>query len=329
MLLKPKKIVKGGVSPVNSIGEESLLFLRFSREKTAVALTQNPIEEVMKKKLWILSFIMAMVFMMAGANSAFASVLILNADKENGVGNWTGEDGLQTVLDKITVSPSPIVGDSRLDVNAHQLSFDKWWSISGSGGSVSTIVIELAGWSGTNTFGIYDRADILNKVEIFDGADSNNSGPAGTPAQVRVSMTSTGDVIVDSIDIGIDFNRNMFGFYLDASGNYDPNDPLVDMGGIWYSDTSKNADGTDHMAAYQGLGIDTIQVGNFAAGLWTTNEYILAWEDKSAAYMDGDYQDFVVIVESVTPAVVPIPSALLLLSSGLMGFVGFRRKFRS
>ena len=79
------------------------------------------------------------------------------------------------------------------------------------------------------------------------------------------------------------------------------------------------------MVAFEGKGIDTIQIANLAPGLWTTNEYALAWEDLKGGG-DGDYQDFVVMVESVVPTAVPVPAAALLFGSGLLGLMGIARR---
>ena len=59
---------------------------------------------------------------------------------------------------------------------------------------------------------------------------------------------------------------------------------------------------------------------------WTNAEYILGWEDRLSNLSDKDYQDLVIMVESVNPAPVPEPATMLLLGSGLIGLAGFGRK---
>ncbi len=95
--------------------------------------------------------------------------------------------------------------------------------------------------------------------------------------------------------------------------------------GVWFSDTSLNSDGYDHMAAYQGAG-DLVNLPDVAPGVWSPSEYILAWEDLDGAIADGDFEDFVVMVESVQP--VPLPGAVWLFGTGLMALVGFARRRR-
>jgi hypothetical protein len=226
-----------------------------------------------------------------------------------------GGDGagtsLQDVFNALTIAPT--AGLSSIDVNSDQLSdfMDSYWSISATGGSVATIVVELAGFRNTNGFGIYDAADPNSKVWLFGGA-------ATVGSQSLISIMSDGSVWRNFSDTGINFSGNNFGYFLDSRAG-------GPGGGVFYSDTSLNTDGIDHMVAFEGKGIDTIQIANLAPGLWTTNEYALAWEDLKGGG-DGDYQDFVVMVESVVPTAVPVPAAALLFGSGLLGLIGIARR---
>ena len=103
-----------------------------------------------------------------------------------------GDNGaeLQAVLDGITLSPNP--GQSSVNVLEDGIpdAYDSYWSIHATGGSVSTIVIEIAALAGTNTFGLYDAADSTKKVEVFSGSDG-----AGT--QKVVSIDASGKVYVN------------------------------------------------------------------------------------------------------------------------------------
>ena len=219
---------------------------------------------------------------------------------------------LQGVLDDITLAPT--AGQSSVDVLTDDVadSFDSYWDITATGGSVSTLVVELAAFAPDNVFGIFDSSNPMNKVTVF-------AGSAGSGAMATISITSVGDVYLNHADTGIDFGATTFGYFLDSS--------FYANGGFWYSDTSLNNDSMDHMYAYQGKDIDTVQLGPWAPGLWTSNEYVLAFEDLGFnASSDGDYTDMVLMVESVQP--VPIPAAVLLFGSGLFGLIGIRRKVR-
>ena len=225
-----------------------------------------------------------------------------------------GGASLQGILDNITTAP--VAGDSSVDVpNDYMIdSLDSYWNVTGTGISGTTMIIELAGYAGTNTFGVYNSGQY---VELFAG--SNVAGD-----QVTLSIKLDGSVYVDNVDKGVDFTNYMFGYYLDSSAGAD--------GGLWHSDTSLNTDSMDHMAAYQGTNTDWVQIADIAPGLWSNNEYILAFEDL--AYTgepedykypgDGDYNDMVLMVESVRP--IPEPATLFLLGSGLVGLAGIGRK---
>lgn len=85
---------------------------------------------------------------------------------------------------------------------------------------------------------------------------------------------------------------------------------------LWTSLESQNSDGLDHMVTWLITGSDGKP--NNSIGSW-----VIAWEDLPGGG-DRDFNDLVVEL-SVAP--VPIPSAILLLSSGLIGLVGIGRNF--
>lgn len=225
-----------------------------------------------------------------------------------------GEQTLQEILDSITVTPTP--GVSSINVITDQLSSDEIWTSTASGGAIATFIIEIATFANTNSFGIYDLTS-ASFLEIF-------SGPQREGSQATLKFYDNGLITVSNDSIGrygeATFSSNNFGFYL-GTNNF----------GTFYSQASKNSDGLDHMVAFQGNNIDELKIAPFKPGVWTSDEYILAWEDVpvSTFYFDADYNDLVVLIESVRP--VPEPASLSLIGIGLATMLssGFFKRKRS
>jgi hypothetical protein len=172
---------------------------------------------------------------------------------------------------------------------------DALWQTENQTGMVQ-IRVELAGNAGSNTFGLYDPfTNIL--TPLFEGSDS-----AGARGYIQVYQES-GQWYLESFDTtGTDayqlslqtLSTSAFGFYLGTLSN-----------GTFFSETGENSDGLDHMYAYGPV-------------IGKPFDYILAWEDLITG-QDRDYQDFVATLVDITPITVPLPPAVWLLASGLLG----------
>lgn len=238
--------------------------------------------------------------------SFFTIILILIAGNAKAVQILVGpETSLQTILDNITVGDK----GSSIDVNKDQLAdtTDSFWSIGATGGSLSTFIIEIAGHADLNNFGLYDFHNPSLQVELFGGTN-------GQGDQSLISIFADGSVYKNFIDQGIDFAQNKFGYYF-VNGD----------GVTFYSDTSRNSDNFDHMVAFQGNNIDLVSLPPYSPGYFYENEFILAWEDLPGGG-DQNFNDMVLMVESVTPVPNPEPATMLLFGSGLIGIAVLGRK---
>lgn len=181
------------------------------------------------------------------------------------LGEWgtSASAGLQSIIDDRGNSLVSIGND------AHQFddANDSLWSATGN--LSASMVIELAGFAPNNSFGIYNALNPSERMQIFGG-----SAVAGN---VTGTIPST--------------PYSTFGFYLENTKE----------GFTFFSDSSLNDGGLDHMVAYAGQG-ETLGLGNNPASpdgsfVWDEDTLLLGWEDLSLG--DADYNDMVVMIKNV------------------------------
>jgi hypothetical protein len=137
--------------------------------------------------------------------------------------------------------------------------------------------------------GTYNSSDF---VPLFDVAGFTNAIGLGGPSAP------------------LDWGNVPFLWALDPSGEQ-----------LWTSQSSpgsgQNGDEFDHMVTW-------LIEGNEDRPNNTVGNYVIAWEDLR----NGGDQDFNDLVVEVTATPIPIPAAILLLGSGLVGLAGIRKKFK-
>lgn len=222
--------------------------------------------------------------------------------------NGSGEPSLQGTLDSLLGAGAlSATGDCVADGR------DAAWSTVGNTAAAS-ILIELAGNASSNTFGVYDLADPNRRLTIFEGNDAVSSF-----ANLRVAHLNDGSWRISVREFNnpddpngwtaMNMATSAFGFYLSTASN-----------GTFFSNSALN--GEDHLYAYAGAGTAFLS-GPLADEVFDVNDFILAWEDLAGGG-DRDFQDFVAVVQDVTP--VPLPTAVWLFASGLIGLVGVARR---
>lgn len=177
--------------------------------------------------------------------------------------------GLQTYLNS--------KGES-INVLTDQINAQSW-STSASGNSVFTLMVEYAGNEAGNAIGVYNTDDAAPVLfEVFPGVASQ-----GWHAMISFTATQLVVYLFDGANALVSFTTyngihpNSFGFY------------LAGPGGTFYSQDGRNPGTSAQILTYGGT------AANYG-------EWWMCFEDVSiGAGSDADYDDAVIIVESVVP----------------------------
>lgn len=153
------------------------------------------------------------------------------------------------------------------------------WLVAASGTATFSLRMEIAGYAGSNTIGIYNATEAVpTKFQVFPGA----AGPGwyatcvfGVSGQLVVRLFDSGDVVQGITNFsGVD--RNNFGFYLQGPA------------GTFWSQDFRNGGGKPQVLTFAGTGA--------YQGRWWE-----CFEDLPYNSSDVDFQDSILILESLVP----------------------------
>jgi hypothetical protein len=154
------------------------------------------------------------------------------------------------------------------------------WSTSISGNSTLTLMLEIAGYAGSNAMGVYNGNAVgaPTLYQVFPGAATpgwHAVAHFGLGGSLVVTLFDDNAIIQgQSSYAGVD--KNNFGFYLQGPG------------GTFYSQDYRNASGAARVITFAGTG------SNY--GSWWQ-----CFEDLPVGSSDEDFNDMVLLVESVAP----------------------------
>jgi hypothetical protein len=247
-------------------------------------------------------FLVALVLVMGQVGSLYASpISVDNTNRPVEIAEAPSPElSLQTILNNT-------FGDGVINAATDQqkTAIFSTAGIPPAGAQVFPVLVaEFSGNAANQTFGLwsaFDTTATISAVQIFSGANS--------PVKIAIIEWIGADSGTVTVGANVtNFNNipyNFFGFY------YGFGDPAAQT--ILYS--------YDGLNTPQKLGTAAILAYKTPSG----DAWAFGCDDLG---VDKDYNDMVIKVESIHPAV-PLPPSVLLMGSGLLGLVGLRRYRKS